>query len=395
MIFGSCECDKEPLEEVLHNPCYITNDGEVVELSEGSEKYKDVNVGVCQSGFTDRNNEGKLICVGDIRPQIEECNGLDDNCDGYIDDTYSGFPLRLSHSDPDNTCIKLGVCRYSDQICVDGQWACEYPPSYGPEVCDGRDNDCDGERDEDTYDDPLFDPADRYVYSGDPDTINIGECRAGYKECVDGHVSIRNMRTPIPEVCGNDDDDDCDGFTDEREDNNETSDIVFIIDYSGSMSNTIDSVADALCDWSAQGVLIGSRFAVVAIGYVDNTTDWKETKLLTDFTDSGTACSVIRSNNVPYHQGGAEYQLDAIYDSNSTVIPLTWSGNQKKVLVFTDEEMQYSYASVLQDALDSIVQQCVEQQYMIGVRCEDCNILTTIQYKNILCIDIVARLLLQ
>jgi hypothetical protein len=366
MIFGSCECDKEPLEEVLHNPCYITNNGEVVELSEGSEKYKDVNVGVCQSGFTDRDSEGTLICVGDIRPQIEECNGLDDNCDGSIDDEYSGFPLHLPYYDSDNTCINLGVCRYSDQICVDGQWVCEYPPSYGPEVCDGRDNDCDGESDEDTYDDPLFDSSERYVYTGDPDTINVGECRAGYKECVDGHVSIRNMRTPIPEVCGNDDDDDCDGFIDEREDDNEASDIVFIIDYSGSMSNTIENVADALCSWSAQGVLVGSRFAVVAIGYVDNSTDWKQTKLLTDFTDAGTACSIIRSNNVMYHQGGSEYQLDAIYDSNSTTIPLTWSGNQKKVLVFTDEEMQYSYTSVLQDALNVVVQQCLEEQYMIG-----------------------------
>jgi hypothetical protein len=246
---------------------------------------------------------------------------------------------------------------------------CNHPVNYGEEKCDGLDNDCDGERDEDTAEEPLFDPADRYVYTADPDTINIGECRAGYKECTDGRVSIRNMRTPVPEICGNGDDDDCDGYTDERETDPISNDILFVIDYSGSMDIIIDSVAEALCDWSSQGVLTNSRFAVVAIGFVDNTTTWKETKVLTDFTDSGTACNIIRTNNRPINQGGAEYQLDAIYNSNDndiTQINLSWMSDYKKVLVFSDEPMQYSFIPVLDDALEAIAQQCIETQYTLG-----------------------------
>lgn len=368
ILFGSCECDQEPLEEVLGNPCY-TDDGHVIQISKSNFIYDDKNIGSCSTGITDRDKDGNMICVGEILPTQEICNGLDDNCNTYIDDEFSGFPLYRQYYDSENTCVGPGVCRYTEQECLGGQWVCNYPSSYGEEKCDGVDNDCDGDRDEDTEEDPLFDPEDRFIYPADPDTINVGECRAGYKECVDGRVSIRNMRTPIPEICGNDDDDDCDGYTDERESDDINNDIVFIIDYSGSMSGVIQSVSDALCDWSSQGVLVNSRFAVVAIGYVDSTTTWKETKVLTDFTDSGTACNIIRQNNRPVHQGGLEYQLDAIYDSgdpNTAQQRLTWLSEQKKVFVFTDERMQYSFAPILQDALDMIMQQCMEQSYIIG-----------------------------
>ena len=368
-LFASCQCGEEPLEEALGLPCYLDYERNIITVSKTSSEYVEANIGACSTGLTDRDDKGNLICIGQISPTEEVCNGIDDNCNTYVDDERNGFPLYRPYYDSENTCVGPGVCRYAEQECLGGQWMCNYPSSYGEEKCDGVDNDCDGEKDEDTEEDPIFDEGDRFIYSADPDTINVGECRAGYKECVDGLVSIRNMRTPIPEICGNDDDDDCDGYTDERENDNVNNDIVFIIDYSGSMSGTIQSVSDALCDWSAQGVLTSSRFAVVAIGFVDSTTTWKQTKLLTDFTDSGTACNIIRQNNRPFNQGAMEYQLDAIYDSNdinSAQFSLSWSGNQKKVLVFTDEPMQHSFVPSLQDALDRIIEQCIEQQYIIG-----------------------------
>ena len=131
------------------------------------------------------------------------------------------------------------------------------------------------------------------------------------------------------------------------------------------MSNIIDSVSEALCSWSAQGILQNSRFAVIGIGY---TGTYDEMTKLSDFTDSHTACEIIRDNNTNAHQGGMELQLDAVYrasDSNSRLW-LSWSGNQKKVLIFTDEEMQQSLASSLQDGLDMVLQQCAEQQYIVG-----------------------------
>jgi hypothetical protein len=366
MIFVSCECDQEPLQEVLGLPCQPLVDGTFDIIDPESQEYDDLNAGECQIGYTKKDKEDNTICDGFIDRHIETCNNLDDDCNGLVDD---GWQMEREYYDNRNTCNGIGVCWYSTQKCIDGEWICLPPDNYGEEKCDGIDNDCDGDIDEDTDEDPIFSDSERYIYTADPDTINVGECRAGYKECVGGRVSIRNMRTPVTEICGNDDDDDCDGYTDEREDDNITNDIVFIIDYSGSMSNTIQSVSDALCDWSSQGVLTSSRFAVVAIGYVDDTTDWKETKILTDFTDSGTACNIIRQNNRPSHQGGAEYQLDAIYDSNdinSSRGTLSWISDQKKVLVFTDEQMQYSFSPLLEDALNMIVDQCIQNQYSIG-----------------------------
>jgi hypothetical protein len=368
MLFGSCECDQEPLGEVLGNACYIDREGEIVEIQQNSEEYKEKNIGICSTGKTDRDSDKKLICVGQVSPKEEECNNLDDNCNGYVDDESSGYALVRPFYSERNTCISLGVCRYADEMCVNGEWFCGYPDNFGKEVCDGKDNDCDGDTDEDTDEDPIFNDDERYIYTADADTINVGECRAGYKECIDGVVSIRNMRTPVPEICGNDDDDDCDGATDERESEDIQNDFALIIDYSGSMSQNIDSVADALCSWSIQGVLQDSRFAVIAIGYTGPENN-RQIKVLTDFTDSGTACQVIRNANRSQFSGGSEYQLNAVFNSNDTSAAygyVNWISNNRRVFIFSDEVLQQDFQPTVEEAIEIVVQQCTEIGYIIG-----------------------------
>lgn len=365
--FLSCECDQEPLEEVLGNPCYTNGTGEIITVKKFSYDYEKANIGACSTGFTDKNENGTLICSGEIRATEETCNGIDDNCNQYIDDDYSGYAMYYPYYSEKNTCVSSGVCKYSAQECVDGQWICHYPAAYGPEVCDGWDNDCDDQVDEDTEEEPLFTEEERFVYSGDPSTINIGECRAGYKECVDGVVSVRNMRTPTTEICGNDDDDDCDGATDELENTNTVNDFALVIDYSGSMNGIIDSVADALCAWSSQGTLQTSRFAVVAVGFAGGGN--REIQLLTDFTDSGTACDIMRVNNTYYNSGFMEYQLDAIFDINnpqSEQLYLDWQSENRKVITFSDEMLQQGIAPTIEEAIEMIVQQCQDVGYIIG-----------------------------
>jgi hypothetical protein len=367
-LFGSCECSQEPLEEVYGNPCYTDSHGNVIQVSETSKDFKNKNVGICSTGKTDKDSSGKLSCVGEVLSREEECNGLDDNCNRLIDDDFGGSELNYPYYSNKNTCIGEGICRYAEQKCIDGEWMCFYPIGYGEEICDGRDNDCDGESDEDTSDEPIFEPGERYVYTADPDTINVGECRAGYKECVDGIVNIRSMRTPIPEICGNDDDDDCDGVTDERESEDIQNDFALIIDYSGSMSQNIDSVADALCSWSIQGVLQDSRFAVIGIGYVGPGNN-REIKVLTDFTDSGTACQVIRNANRPQFSGGSEYQLNATFNSNDTNAAygyVNWISDNRRVFIFSDEVLQQDFQPTIEGAIEIIVQQCTEIGYTIG-----------------------------
>jgi hypothetical protein len=63
------------------------------------------------------------------QPQPETCNSVDDDCNGIVDDNVAPRPS------PDNPC--------SIQVCSLGQWR-DAPPEFGDEICNGCDDNNDG-----------------------------------------------------------------------------------------------------------------------------------------------------------------------------------------------------------------------------------------------------------
>jgi hypothetical protein len=98
---------------------------------EGAVESCGSDVGVCVSG-TRTCVDGQLgACVGAVGPTPELCNGLDDNCDGAVDE---GFGLGQACDGPDSD-----LCA-DDVMTCDG---CSLGPDI-PETCNGLDDNCNG-----------------------------------------------------------------------------------------------------------------------------------------------------------------------------------------------------------------------------------------------------------
>ncbi len=77
---------------------------------------------------------------------VEQCDGVDDNCNGTVDEgcTCTNGSTQPCYSGADGT-LGVGACKGGTQTCANGQWgSCVGEVIPTAEVCDGVDQNCDG-----------------------------------------------------------------------------------------------------------------------------------------------------------------------------------------------------------------------------------------------------------
>jgi len=366
---------------------------------------------------------GNWISCTARQPIEEECDGEDNDCDSQVDE---GLECLCTRDDVGNLmpCFEppllcgqgFKTCECADENCTEMRMTdcsalCTYLPpnpaappcnpllgiALEQEECNNFDEDCDENIDEDLV---------QACYTAEPETLFVGVCSPGEVYCSSGAWgNDRNNQfelgfclgevTPQEEICDGADND-CDGIVDYGEEIRET-DILFIVDWSGSMDQEIEAVKIALNRFATHfaaeeplqwGLIVGPKEAPRG--------DDELLVLVSDISPFDQFLAAFAALGNEGMDTGSEMLLDAVYLAvrnisaiadvdiaatawwrNTGSVPdkenfaINWRPTSERiVIVFSDEDEQ----SYLRDAADPegpfrpITKAVVEDAVRSGIR---------------------------
>jgi|GEM_PF-4697894 len=271
----------------------------------------------------------------DINPQAEEiCDGLDNNCDDEIDNDASDVQSFYEDADGDGAGdpeVVIEACEAPEDY-VDNSDDCDdfNATVYlgAEEICDGLDNNCDTEIDEDLELLTFYEDFDGDSF-GDPD-VTMEDCIAaeGYvdnmMDCDDSNADIGSSETDM----------DCDGLLNEEDDDMDGDGLTGdeeCNDSDASMVMLQNSVETTSTDLDGDGI----PESVETLTY-DEYGNILSSSISEDLDGDGNMDELLQVNN--YNEAGNISSVDFTYDYN------------------TDGDIEISYTSVVTyDADDNIV----------------------------------------
>ena len=125
---------------------------------------------LCEHGtYTCKPDGSGVECLNEAPVNIVEiCDNKDNDCDGAVDEGNPGGGADCGQSD-------VGECQLGELVCVKGAVICAGAMNPSEEICDGLDNDCDGVTNEDDVCSTCNNPTGEIACNGGPFAGAMGD----------------------------------------------------------------------------------------------------------------------------------------------------------------------------------------------------------------------------